>query len=391
MPLVPWTVPPDWTAPVVERLNWLTDYLAPPTGAVQKRKLRQAPRRGFGFDVLAEGRDRRLADALLFAWSGKRYALPIWHDIQRLASVVDGGADEIPCATTGYDFVEGGQALLWRASNTFELVTVAVINADSIELDGVTLGSWARGTRLYPVRAARIDGSGEERAFNARLGRRKLAFAIDEPCDWPAVPPATMYRDLPVLEHRSEEGQDPTSRHDWPLLEVDNQFGLPARFDMAERSLRQFDHRWLVHGRTEHSALRSLLYALDGRYGNLWVPTGAADLQVVDAGAIASTLTVEWCGYTIFGDQAPNRRDIRIEIAGGTVHHRRITASSEAGETELLTLDASLGGVDPASIRKVSFLILAEQASDALELQHDTDADGITRCATTFRATAYDL
>src|SRR5690606_26788556 len=99
---------------------------------------------------------------------------------------------------------------------------------------------------------------------------------------------------------------------------------------MAGTGFRLQDQHWLVHGRSEQAALRSLLYWLAGRYSALWVPSGMADLQLAaDVGASDTTLSVEWCGYTVFGRQQVNRRDIRIRLHDGTVHYRRISDSSE--------------------------------------------------------------
>src|SRR5690606_14380140 len=96
--------------------------------------------------------------------------------------------------------------------------------------------------------------------------------------------------------------------------------------------------------RTEQAALRSLLYWLAGRYSALWVPSGMADLKLAaDVGASDTTLSVQWCGYTVFGRQQANRRDIRIELVGGTVFYRRITDSAESGDSETLTIDSALG------------------------------------------------
>jgi hypothetical protein len=135
-----------------------------------------------------------------------------------------------------------------------------------------------------------------------------------------------------------------------------------------------------------------LFYGLAGRFGNIWVPTGTADLQIIGGGSLLdSTLTVEWSGNTLFGELAKGRRDIRIELRDGTALHRRIETTIEVGGNEELGLDSGLGGIDPSMIRRISFLVLAEQSSDAIEIQHLADADGVTRAATTFRAVAYDL
>ncbi len=116
-----------------------------------------------------------------------------------------------------------------------------------------------------------------------------------------------------------------------------------------------------------------------------WLPAFAPHLEVV-AGSAATdtTLTIEWAGYTLYGCQQSGCRHIRIE-AGARVFYRRILASIDHGETETLTLDAALGfAVASQSIRQVNYLRLCTLASDTVEIQHETDADGLALCNLTF-------
>ncbi|HDS1834387.1 TPA: hypothetical protein QEM98_000472 [Stenotrophomonas maltophilia] len=391
---VPWPVPPDWSSGVRETLAWLTDVLrSNRTGYTQHRQLRLSPRRTFTFDVLAEAQARRVADALLFDRGTKLWALPIWHDVQRLLNPVAVGATIIPCRTTGFEFREGGQAMLWRSVNAFEVVTIDAVLGDSLALLQPLGAAWGGGTRLYPLRAARVVDGSQESAWNDVAGKRSVSFEIAEVCDWPAELPASTYLGFPVLEHRPDEGSDPTASYSRQIEVVDEGSGLPSVFDLAGRAFRSASHRWLMDGRDEHGAVRSLLYGLAGRAVPLWVPSWAADIKVAATIAADSTvLVVEWCGYTLFGRQQAGRRDIRIELKDGTVFYRRITGSGEMGEFESLTIASALGTtIAPSRIRLVSFMSLCTQTSDELEIEHQTDADGIGVCDLSFMAVTDDL
>lgn len=384
---IPWPVPPDWSAGVRERLQWLTEVLAARNGVVQKREMRLAPRREFSFAVVAGGQDRRVVDALLFDRGARRWALPVWHDVQLLAAPLTAGGDTITCATAGFDFRVGGSAMLWRSVNNFELVTIDSIGAASLTLTGTLARSWAPGTRLYPTRTARNIQSSEESAWNDDAGERRVDFVVDEPCDWPAALPATAYRGYPVLEHRSDESADPESSYRREIETVDVGTGRVHHYDFPNVSFRVASHRWLLGTRAEHSALRSLLYGLRGRMAVLWVPSMSADLVLaatLDTGSTA--LSVQWAGYTLFGAQQSNRRDLRIELFSGAVFYRRINGSAELGATETLTLDSALGvAIAPQQVRLISFMTLSEGASDAIEIDHVTDAAGITRVVCSFQ------
>lgn len=391
---VPWPVPPDWSDGMRESLAWLTEILrAKRTGHSQHRALRLSPRRGFEFDVVATEQQRRVVDTLVFDRGVTTWALPIWPDVQRLTAPHAAAASTIACRTVGFDFSVGGQAMLWRGVNQFEVVTVAAIAAEGLTLAEPLLAAWPAGTQLYPVRPARLVSGAEERAWNDVTGKRRVSFQLIGPNDWPAVAPTVVYRGFPVLEHRPEESTDPTSGYDRAIEFVDQGTGAVAAFDMTGLAQRTSSHRWLMHGRAEQTSVRSLLYALQGRFAPVWVPSWSADLQLMsNVSAASSVVTVEWCGYTLFGRQQVNRRDIRIELKNGTAIHRRIVGSIEVAGNEQLTFDAPLGiAVTPAQIRCICFMTLCTLASDEVEIEHETDADGVAICNLNFQAVADEL
>jgi hypothetical protein len=313
--------------------------------------------------------------------------------VQRLASSVTLGATSIPCRTDGFEFVAGGRAILWRSVNSFEVVDIDSVDADALQLTAPLVQSWAAATLLYPVRDARILADSEESAWNDTTGSRRVTFTIDEPCDWPAVLPATTYRSYPVLEHRSDENDDPTAAYHRELEDVDADTGPVTYVDYVDAPIRVASHRWLLQGRAAHGDFRSLLYGLRGRVGVLWLPSMSADLVLVapmTSGAV--TMTVEWCGYTLYGRQQSNRRDIRIELRDGTVLYRRITGSVEDTGTEVLTIASAPGrAIAPSQVRLISFMTLSELTSDAVEINHVTDADGITKAALAFQGLKHAL
>ncbi len=390
---VPWPVPPDWGTAVRDTRAWLTDYMNPRNGARQKRQLRLAPRRTMEFSVIATAASRRLVDAVRFDQGARQWLLPIWPDLQYLGASLGLGSVSIPCATTGYDFADAGQALLWSAPNLWEVVQVDTVESDHLALSAATLAIWPAGTRLYPLRLARVPDAAEESLWTDDVSQIKVVMQVDEPCDWAAVAPTASYRGYPVLEWRGEESSGPSTKYDRAIQPVDGATGAIAYFDLPGRPFRSQSHNWQPHGRIEYAAFMSLLYWLRGRMGTLWVPSYASDLLLaasVTSGAV--TLSVEWAGYTVFGRQQSNRRDIRIELYNGAVLYRRINGSAEVGSTETLTIDSALGvAVAPTDVRCISFMTLSEQAADSISIDHLTDADGVAQAQTTWAGIRHDV
>jgi hypothetical protein len=391
---VAWPVPPDWKRPVRETLAWRTDILRAATGVTQHRALRLVPRRSFAFEVVAEGQERRVADALVADRGGRGdWALPIWPDVQHLAAALPAESATVPCITAHRDFVAGGRAMLWRSLRQWELVQVEGVLPGGLELATPTQQAWPAGTRLYPVRTARLVDNAEESLWTDLAGRRGLTFAVEEPCDWPPQPPAATYLGHPVLQHASDATEDGRASWSRQMAEADNDTAPPFVADVAGRVFATVDHRWRLWGPAERAAFRGLLYALRGRQTPVWVPSGLQDLRATAPITAASTaLAVEWAGYTLYGRQQPHCRDLRIVLHDGTAFMRRVTDSAVAGDGEVLQLDAPLGQlVQPGAIRRIEWMRLCTLASDQIEIEHHHDLAGMARALTPFTAVLPDV
>ncbi|HZF96966.1 MAG TPA: hypothetical protein VEY92_01760 [Pseudoxanthomonas sp.] len=388
-----WPLPPDWSDGIQETLSWLTDYmLASATAVSQHRGLRIGPRRSFVFELLADGKERRVADMLLAGHRGV-WLLPIWPDVQ-LVGALSAAAGFIACKTLGFDFIAGGKALLWASVNRWEVVQVDTASLTGLTLAAPLVDSWPAGTRLYPLRRARVQDGAEEVLRSDNVSRRSIAFDIAEPCDWPLLASPTTYLTHLVLDVRPDESDEPSASYAGLAQTVDYDTGLPVVHDLPGLALRAQQSHWKLFGRAEHSWFRSLLYTLGGRRTPIWVPSFASDLKPAAAIAGGSTsLSIEWAGYTLFGKGKHNRKDILIELFDGTKLYRRISNAAEAGNTETLTLNAPLGvaSIAPGNIRSVSFMALSTLASDEIEIKHVTDAEGVAESTTGWQAVVPDV
>lgn len=386
-----WSLPPDWTEPVIETLAWLTDVQVALAGTVTRTPLRDAPRRSWEFAVLADRRERRWVEHALFDWTGRVWALPVFVDTTWCRAAVPAGATEIPVAIAGLDFAVGSLAMLWRDVATYELVEVADITGERLRLRAPTRRAWPLGMRLIPCRTARLTDAPELRRHNDRLMQTQLRFEATESCDWPAALPATRYRGFPVLEHRSDETRDPSASFARRFDLLDDEVGRSHLDDLSGLAWTTQSHAWRLMGRAERAAHRSLLYRLQGRAEALWLPTWTDDLEVIETiGESAVTLTVAACGITRSLRQQAGRRHIRIELLDGSVFYRAIEASSEIALAngdigERLRLDAALGRlVTPERVRLACWMALVTLAGDTVELQHHADSEGLLDCAVTF-------
>ncbi len=396
--IILWGFAPNWQKGIKELLAWATDILASPTAAEQRRGLRLSPRREFAATMLVAGRARQLLDLSLFAWSGQVWALPVWHQIQQLQTPLLVDALRIDCDTTDREFVEGGLAIL-QGETAFagEVAEVLAIDATGIDLARPLQTAWAEGARLFPGIPARLTEQPDLRRHTDQFDELAVNFMSVEANDSPANLPTTLYLGYPVLDAQPNESSDLTHAIARLMLSLDNGTGIPQITDTAQRAFPLRQHRWLLDGRTAQAEFRSLLYGLQGRLVSLWLPTHADDLSVlVDIASAQATVDIANIGYAQFGlvagAPAPGRRDIRIALGDGTVFYRRITgATAIDADTERLTLDSALGqDITVDQVQRISWLYLCRLDQDSIEIDHITDAAGLTASEAIFRGVRDD-
>ncbi|MFO0336118.1 MAG: hypothetical protein ACK53C_14085 [Pseudomonadota bacterium] len=390
--VIPWTFPPDWSSPVLERLEWKTDVLEAFDASEQRGSLRLAPRKRWEFEAFFEGRVRRYAEAASWGWGARVWALPVWPDGAQLGAQLNAGALSVPITTTLRDYVAGGLAVIYTDPFAYEVAEIASVAAGSLTLARATTSTWPATAWIYPARLARIADRVALPRWSGQASGGRFAFELVAPVDYTPATGATTYRGRPVLTERPNwiGGYDlELSRK---LAELDAMTGARVYDDESGIPAGRQRMRWTLTSRAEQDAYRRLLYALRGRRGSMWVPTWTDDLVLVATIASgASNFDAEWSGYTRQLDGDTGRRDVRIELANGAILYRRITGAVEVSATvERLSVDTAFSfTIQPADVVQVSFLTLARLDSDAIELAHWTG--DVSESSTTWRSMQHEL
>lgn len=367
--VVPWFYKP--AGEVLERLEWLTDVLPSFDGGEQRRALRQAPRRSFEFELVLTDADRRFAENRLQQLQSRLVGVPVWPDAQPLPAAITAGATTITINTETRDFEVGGLVGIATGPRAFEVIEIDSVAAGSLGLAAPLAASWPAGsTEIFPVRLCRLSDEVSLRRFTGATSYGVFRFDVDGPSDWPEASETT-YRGLPVLGQAPNWTEDIESTFRRLREIVDGGTGPVFVDDRTDGPIIAQSHRWLLDGRTEIDTFRRWLYARRGRLAAFWLPTFALDLApVATINSAATTIDVQACDYVPALAQGINRRDIRIEVAGGTVYHRRITGAVViSSSVERLTINAALGAtVDPGSVVAVSYMAAVRLAADAVEI-----------------------
>lgn len=365
--------PPNWAAPVVERLSWLTDVMMSHGGIEQRVGLRDAPRRALAYDLATLDRHQtNLLETMLLGWQSRLWAVPVWTERQNLAVDLAVGSLTIPCVTSGYEFAADGLALLWAAHDRNEAVEVKSVGGASLTLKTSTIAAWPAGTRLYPVRLGRMPARQKLLRETDHHLSGTVEFAFDDNPAIAAADSGDVYAGYSVYAGRTNWADPTEVEFVRQLEELDYETGRAWVDDLSGLAAILKSWHWLFRTRAEIVAFRGWLAARAGRRVPFWSISQAVDMEVVAAiGAADTAIHIRNIGYQRFLDGRADRRHIAIKTQAGATYYRRITASSEIdAATEQLAIDSALGVLlNPADIASVRFMHLTRLETDAIEIE----------------------
>lgn len=378
----------DWSKPVTETLQWLTDILQSKTGYEQRRSLRLSPRIQFDAELLLYDAERQFFDLAMIGWSAKDFAMPIWPQQQWLKTSHAVGGMVIYCDTTYRNFKANRLAIM-RGQTAFDNETVEIesVLSDRLILKRPLQKSWAKGTCLSPAITAQLNGQPNLLKRTDRMMRTSISLTATEPVEHPAYLPSATYRSYPVLEDAPNEQKDLTHTFERFFNTLDNKIAQPLKHDLAKAAFTLYQYAWMTYGREQQAQLKGLFYALSGSQKAIWIPTFSDDLTVIsNQTGTSNALTIQWCGYARFAQNQLGRRDIQIRLKNGTTLYRRIISAAEINaESEQIVLDENFDNVNQNTVLMISFISLCRLSNDTLTIEHSNDSDGIAKAEATWR------
>lgn len=378
----------DWSKPVNESLQWLTNILQSSSGHEQRRSLRLAPRIGYEADLLLYEQERQYFENIIVGWFDRTFAVPVWNHQQWLKTAHNAGGLVIYCDTTHRDYRSNRLAIL-RGETAFDNETVEVesVLPDRLILKRPLIKNWSAGTCLSPALTAQLEAAPSMIKRTDRMMRTRVMFNVVEQVDYSQTPLLTIYRTYPVLTEKPNETNDLTHSHERLIQSLDNSTGRFLKVDTARAAFQVYQYAWMTHGRQQQASLKNLFYSLRGSQKAIWVPTFSDDLTVLSNNvSTTNSLTIAFCGYTRFSLNQLSKRDIRIELKDGQILYRRIVAAAELSTIEeLIELDQNFDNVNKNTVVSISFMSLCRLSSDTVNIEHINDSDGIAKCAVTWR------
>lgn len=383
-----WTIRPNWRGGVLERLEWLTDVEASETGVEQRISVRLSPRRSFEITVNPTRAERTYLDMVLHRLGSEQWLFPLWHDQAALDVIGQIGQSAVLLDNTDREFRDGDYAILYGDVFTWEVVQIDGQTDDGLLLTAPLGKTWPRGTKVYPLRKARIQTDTSLKALTSRVGESVLLFQINEANDFPAMDEDEMplYGGAPLLTIAPNRVQEIDTTHTRLFDEQDGQVGLVERLDQVRRAFSVQSHNWQISGRAAQAAFRRFLYTLRGRQRKVWLPTFNDDLFLAAPADKTAIVSIEKCGMSYVGGGSPIPGRARVWTGSEIALIGGVTAPVGT-DTERLALTAPLTG-SYASGGAWSFVQAARLDQDTIEIHHNADSNGTFEVAAGFKTFA---
>lgn len=366
---------PDWSDPVVDKYEFLTQIIESENGIEKRHRLRTNPRRSIEYRMLMDQQEKRWLERYLWTWKGRAFAVPIWQDCKRTTTLTGIGSLNIDMDTTDYtSFKEGGLAIFVIGYNNNEAVEIVSVNPTSLTLIRGTAKTWPIGTRVYPAQTGRMRDDISMNQPTADITYGQIRFELVDNTILPAVDAPLAYKDGYILERRPNRVSDLDVSWQSKYGLVDFNIAQPFVDDRAGFPDQVTRLSFIDQGRAEVWFWMEWMMARAGKWSKFWMSSNSRDFKVVSfIDFNDNALEVEDNQYRDFYAFASGKADIAIKTRDGQTHYREITSAQEKAPVgsgiELLGIDAQLGtDYAPEDVLMVSFLSPVRLDSDSVEL-----------------------
>lgn len=371
--LLTWRYLPDWKGGITDSYEWLTDVMTAYDGTEQRVQLRKFPRQILEYEAVALDAQRLKMMNEARVWQSRKWAVPIWTDGRKLTADASIGDTRLYLDTTQAQFEVGGFiGVLSDDVLTSEAGTIQNVQPTYVDLALPIGTAWKKTTRVYPLRVGTLHANETYSKPTIMETRLRAQFTFDSSkLHFTPSELGSTYLGYPVLEgqqHNWLESMQMTIDH--KMQEYDYLIGKKYWEFENNTPTGSYELAIPLTGRDQINAFKSWLHARAGRLTPFWMPLPDHAFFVTQPiAANGNAIFVKNLGFTDMGGPQQGRRDIRIELMNGTTIYTRITSSTVIDQTteRLLVADQFVSTIDPASIRKLTFMTLSRVDADKVD------------------------
>lgn len=376
-----WPFPPNWSSPVVDTIEYMTEVLVSRNGKEQRIAYREVPRRSREFSILESTADFRTFFAQMAAFQGDVYVIPdVVRSVNVTAGLAGGTADDTITVDAAADWLVAGYPVVLSYNKTYGLYLIDSVDSVGTGITFTTAEQevWPAGTRVHPGLVSYLTDalSTNERTNNTiEAGLRFDVIPLSEP-DVTLQAAAVTFNDREVFLTKPNWKNQPQMDFIWPNETVDYSYGAIARFNPMNFSTRMSQWTYTSMSRAEAVAFEHFFRRHYGQQREFYLPTWEDNLPPVQALTTAGT-TLEVSGtevYEAFGNSTVYKALV-VVLNDGTYIYRLVDSIIEnSGNSQVIVTAAWGQDVALEDIRMVSWMPICRFASDGLTTKWLTNA-----------------
>lgn len=372
---------PNWVRPVTESLEWKTDVFKSHSGIEQRRALRNTPRRTFEFQVLLQGDSAALLDNLLWAWTSRDLALPVWVDSAKLSSSVSQGSTSVPCSTAGRSFRIGDFALIYSGPFAYEVVQIATLSASLITTVAPLIKAWSGNILVIPLVVAHLPSSNAAVRHTGYVVSGNFMFETSPHLTWSgivAAGPDVLYDGIEVLTVTPNWRTPIQNTFTREFDTVDSGVG-PIGYlqrETVSRLVKPF--QWLLKSRADIANFKAFVGRREGQLKPCWMPSHNNDMRLAQSNIadhnkiiVAGTHAHELSAIDV------SRNRLMLRLPDGTTFYRRIVSTTPdyVNDQTALNLDSPIATTVGVSDNvRLQFIQRYRLASDKIVIEYVSDS-----------------
>jgi hypothetical protein len=370
---------PNWRDPVTVTHEFKTEIITSRSGLEQRRSLRETPRKRVEFVATIANTDVR--DALrqfrryMERGQNKTAVMPEFPRRVGVTEAPTSGSDLVQLESVPAWLVENRSVVL-HDSRGSSLYRVLHVSGTTLQLAQKLTRDWGSDTSVVAGLTGRLPDAlptTDRASFVTEVSVRFDAYVgaeVDEAFD--AGDPVIEFDGREIFPWRPDWSFDPNVDMQWPIEEVDFEFGLTERFRIVEFPARMFKAQFLASTSAAAEAMLRFFLRAKGRRGEFFIPTFENDLRLRQPTPIGSNV-IRLVGleplrtYT----DSPVHKVLLVRQRDGSYHPFKVVLVSQVndslGEDTLIELTEVspivIGGPDTSTI---DWMYLARLGSDSL-------------------------
>lgn len=387
---------PNWQNGITERLSWQTDILASERDAEQRRSVRRNARRSFEASFLRQHSDASRLDVFLVGVGPGQFMMPLWHEQVRMQDGIDMEASGVNFADGELrlrEFRKGDLVFVNNGDpNDFDLLEVGDVEQNRFSWRFAPKRPWPRGTRIYPMRLARVaPGDARTSGITDQVRRAQIRFELVEPYEvaesWGSQVAGQPYFGF-VVDRANSLDMDYSRKS----FVIDNASGRPVITDHGRHTTVVVQTRLKLFGRANAFRFRQFIQAARGMARSFTAPTFMQDIYpLTDIDDNTTELIIRPQGFRRAMDTP---QPVRLQLAFqyrdaptiyGDVKDVREVYQSGRLTAEVLILAAPLPAITLSDLKRISFVCETRFNQDSFEIYHPTNGQAEVEIACVLR------